>query len=108
MSRDWTVAECDREFFAREIDSFLPARIFDAHCHLYHCRDFKAATPALAAAGPEQVDWECFRRHMQAITPGRAYAALAFPFPAQGLDSTSANQFLAAELAAHRPLHLPL
>ena len=104
MSRDWTVAECDREFFAREIDSFLPARIFDAHCHLYHCRDFKAATPALAAAGPEQVDWQCFRRHMEIVTPGRSYSALAFPFPAQGLDSASANQFLAAELAAHPEL----
>lgn len=100
-SRDWGVTERDREFFARELDSFLPDRIFDAHCHLYHCGHFKAATPALAASGPAAADWECFVRHMEAVTPGRAYSALAFPFPAQGLDSASANRFLAAELAAH-------
>jgi predicted TIM-barrel fold metal-dependent hydrolase len=104
MSRDWAVADCDREFFAREIDSFLPPRIFDAHCHLYQCRDFHTATPALAASGPEQVDWDCFRRHMETITPRRTYAALAFPFPAQGLDSAGANAFLAAELKAHPEL----
>ena len=41
---------------------------------------------------------------MEIVTPGRSYSALAFPFPAQGLDSASANQFLAAELAAHPEL----
>ena len=104
MTGDWAVTDCDREFFAREIDSFLPTRIFDAHCHLYRCRDFKAAKPALAASGPERVDWACFLRHMEDITPGREYAALAFPFPVQGLDSAGANSFLAAELAAHSNL----
>lgn len=102
-SRDWSVTERDREFFAREIDSFLPPRIFDAHCHLYRCGDFTAMTPALAAAGPEVVDWRCFLRHMDAITPGRSYSALAFPFPAQGLDMAGANRFLADELAAAHP-----
>ena len=101
MTGDWAAADCDRDFFAREIDAFLPPRIFDAHCHLYDCRDFKAATPSLAASGPARVDWACFRRHMEDITPGREYSALAFPFPAQGLNSASANAFLAAELAAH-------
>jgi hypothetical protein len=28
----WQVWEEDLEFFAREIDSFLPGRVFDAHC----------------------------------------------------------------------------
>lgn len=102
MSRpDWGVKEEDLAFFAREIDTFLPPHIFDAHCHLYQCADFHSATPALAAAGPECVDWACFVRHMEAITPGRTYSALAFPFPAKGVDFASANAFLAAELAAH-------
>ena len=100
-SRVWQVSDRDREFFAREIDSFLPRRIFDAHCHLYRCVDFRAATPALAASGPEVADWQCFVRHMEAITPGRVYSALAFPFPALGLDASGANEFLAAEMAAH-------
>src|SRR5262249_2612391 len=60
--------------------------------------------PALAASGPEVVDWPCFRRHMEAVTPGRTYSALAFAFPAQGLDFDGANQFLAGQLAAHPEL----
>jgi predicted TIM-barrel fold metal-dependent hydrolase len=103
-SGDWYVADCDREFFARELDSFLPTRVFDAHCHLYRCGDFHAAAPALAASGPDLVDWPCFLRHMEAITPGRAYSALAFPFPARGLDFTGANRFLSEQLGAHPEL----
>lgn len=99
--RDWNVNEHDREFFARELDSFLPRRIFDAHCHLYRRVDFHAATPALPASGPDVVDWACFVRHMADVTPGREYSALAFPYPAQGLDFAGANRFLAAEMAAH-------
>lgn len=103
-ARDWNVTEADREFFARHLDPFLPHRIFDAHCHLYRCGDFETA-PALAASGPDLVDWRCFLRHMDAITPGRSYHAHAFPFPSRGLNIASANEFLAAQLVAYRELH---
>lgn len=96
---DWAVTEEDRDFFAREVNAFLPTRIFDAHCHLYRVADFRGVVPALAASGPAIADWACFRRHMDAITPGRDYTALCFPFPSKGLDSASANAFLAAEVA---------
>jgi len=99
----WPTAAADHSFFARELDSFLPQRVFDAHCHLYCNSDF-AAVPGLAANGPDVVDWACFRDHMEAIAPGREYSALAFPFPAVGLNTTSANQFLSEQLAAHKEL----
>lgn len=99
----WPATAADHSFFARELDSFLPQRVFDAHCHLYRNSDF-AAVPGLAASGPDVVDWACFREHMEAIAPGREYAALAFPFPAVGLNTTSANQFLSEQLAAHKEL----
>jgi glutamate-1-semialdehyde 2,1-aminomutase len=101
--RDWSVNEEDHDFFRREIDSFLPRRIFDAHCHLYRKADF-TTMPPLAACGPEIAGWECFSRHMSAITPGREYDALCFPFPAVGLDVAGANEFLARELAAQPAL----
>ena len=28
--------EEDHEFFARELASFVPDRVFDAHCHVWH------------------------------------------------------------------------
>lgn len=99
----WPINAADLEFFATELDSFLPNRIFDAHCHLYRTSDFENV-PALAASGPAIVDWDCFLDHMEEIAPNRAHGALAFPFPATGLHSEDANDFLADQLAQHDEL----
>jgi len=97
----WQVREEDLEFFAREIESFLPGRVFDAHCHLYRASDLRGPLPALVASGPAVVDWLSFVRLMEQITPGRNYSALAFPYPAAGMDTTSANAFLEEQTKAH-------
>jgi predicted TIM-barrel fold metal-dependent hydrolase len=102
LNECWPIRDEDREFFAREVDTFLPDRIFDAHCHLYRTADFGEAVPPLAASGPPIAGWKCFIEHMEAITPQRRYSALAFPFPVRGLDAEAANDFVAAEAAAHR------
>lgn len=91
----------DEEFFARHLDSFVPNRIFDAHCHLYRKADFKGTVPGLAAAGPEVVDWALYARLMGIIMPGRQCRALCFPFPAKGLDSAAANGFVASQTSTN-------
>lgn len=93
----WPVLAHDHEFFLREIDSFLPKRLFDAHNHLYRCSDFQGAVPPLAASGPAVVDWPLYLAKMQEILVGRTFAALTFPFPAVGLDVDSANEFQAEQ-----------
>ncbi len=100
----WETTPADLTFFRKHLDSFLPHRVFDAHCHLYRTSDFTTGTPALAASGPGIVDWPCFLAHMQAIAPDRRFSALAFPFPAAGLDTASANRFLSDQLTAHPEL----
>ena len=35
MKPTWEVRDYDREFFEKELDSFVPDKIFDAHAHLY-------------------------------------------------------------------------
>ena len=32
----FAVYEADMDFFERELAGFLPSRVFDAHCHLWH------------------------------------------------------------------------
>ncbi|MCC7235640.1 MAG: amidohydrolase family protein [Bryobacterales bacterium] len=97
----WPVLDHDLEFFRQELDSFLPARLFDAHNHLYRNADFTAAVPPLAASGPAVVDWPLVLERMREILPGRRFAALSFPYPAVGLDTAAANEFLAAECRQH-------
>jgi glutamate-1-semialdehyde 2,1-aminomutase len=65
----------DREFYERELRSFIPARVFDAHTHLWKEKlaeweiesDFKT------------VGYDQYMSLMQDLHPGRATAALFFP-----------------------------
>ena len=35
MPKTWEIRDYDREFFAKELDDFVPERMFDAHAHLF-------------------------------------------------------------------------
>jgi glutamate-1-semialdehyde 2,1-aminomutase len=96
-SGSWEISSADRELFQRELDSFLPHRIFDAHAHFYRCRDFHGVVPALAVEGPLEVSLAQFLDWSRRMTPSREYSALAFAFPAAEVDLHSANEFAASE-----------
>jgi len=93
----WKISSADRELFHRELDSFLPHRIFDAHAHFYRRRDFRGVVPALVLEGPEQVGLAEFLDWSRRMTPGREYSALAFAFPAAQVDFEAANEFAASQ-----------
>ncbi|MFP6753164.1 MAG: amidohydrolase family protein [Pirellulaceae bacterium] len=89
--------DVDREFFARELESFLPGRIFDAHTHLWR---------------QEFIDWSVggvagdmglaeYRECMQEIHPGRPTSALFIPFvTAENRDkSLAANEWVSEQIA---------
>jgi len=94
----WELRDYDQEFFARELDSFVPDNIFDGHAHLYdlhHC----TIPRAFIEKGPPIVTLEEFRRQVQWITPGRKTCGLFF---GAGLDETcyeTSNHFVAVEVA---------
>jgi hypothetical protein len=51
--KDWVVTDADRELFDRELDGFVPPKIFDAHAHWYRADHFAAdVMPALVQSGP--------------------------------------------------------
>ena len=51
------VCDEDREFFERELASFLPDRIFDAHVHLWHPQFFRRPFPQTPEVfGYDQLD----------------------------------------------------
>jgi glutamate-1-semialdehyde 2,1-aminomutase len=94
---DWQVTDRDQELWDRELESFVPPRIFDAHVHLYEVSQFQGQPPALCAKGPPSSGWVVFQQHIGALMPGREIQATCFGFPATSVDFAAANQFVAQE-----------
>lgn len=93
----WEVLDHDREIFDRELDAFVPDRIFDAHAHLYR-KEFFAGEPApLAKIGPD-VDAEIFFRFINQLTPGRITSGLFFGYPHVSIDLDRNNRFVAEQV----------
>ena len=99
MAVDWAIPDSDRELFRRELDSFVPDRIFDVHAHLYELSQFSGDPPALLKSGPPSAGLDTFRSQMDLIHPGRLCDGLFFGFPHVGIDMDAANQFVAREAA---------
>lgn len=98
--QDWQLTDWDRELFDRELNTFVPPHIFDAHAHLYRTADFPVGQLAgLLATGPGVADFTEFDRRMEQITPGRHAEGLFFPFPHAHVDVKAANAFLSTEVS---------
>lgn len=97
---DWSVTDEDRELWDRELESFVPPRVFDSHLHLYRRSHFQQTVPGLCASGPVSAGWEEFQRRIAELTPGRDTRGLAFGYPAVGVDFAAANTFVAREATA--------
>jgi glutamate-1-semialdehyde 2,1-aminomutase len=98
-ARDWSITERDRELFARELESFVPPRVFDAHAHWYRADHFpEGVAPPLIQAGPAVAGSAAFDSQIGALVPGRKTEGLFFPFPHAEVDIHAANQFLHDEL----------
>ena len=97
--KDWIVTDRDRELFDRELDSFVPPQVFDAHAHWYRADHFPPdSMPALVRSGPAVAGSQAFDEAIGALIPNRRTEGLFFPFPHPGLDVDAANEFLHQEL----------
>ena len=70
------VNEVDHEFYRREIESFLPDRIYDAHTHLWRHDCVGWSVPG----APQDVGLEEYKRLMQDVHGPRPTNALFIPF----------------------------
>ena len=96
----WSATDRDMELFHRELDAFVPDRVFDSHVHIYNVDYFpQDDVPEALGNGPRVVDAGVYLAHMAEMLPGRAIQALAFPFPRARLRMAEANRFTAEETA---------
>lgn len=96
---DWIVTDRDRELFARELDSFVPPKIFDAHAHWYRADHFAEGTqPELVKSGPAVVGSAAYDEAMEPLIPNRQTEGLFFPYPHAQIDVAAENDFLTEQL----------
>ncbi len=101
-----TVSEYDLDLWDRHLKDFVPPDSFDAHAHLWQVADLGAPTPALAAAGPDQVTRKVYDERIALWMPSRSpTAGLFFPWPTHELDVDSANRHLADEIRDNPTSH---
>jgi predicted TIM-barrel fold metal-dependent hydrolase len=96
----WELTDADREMIAREVEPFLPGRVFDAHAHLF-CADHYApgTRPSQQEGNPERLGLAEYRRYAEWIHPGgRTVGGLFFGLAFTG-DRDANNAFVAAEVA---------
>ena len=87
------VSDEDREFFERELNSFVPDRVFDAHCHLWHSDHVKwpGETPR------QDVGIGDYFELMDDIFPGRKLAACFIPCAFEREKLMPANEWVSAQ-----------
>jgi glutamate-1-semialdehyde 2,1-aminomutase len=88
--------EADIAFFDRELTSFVPTRVFDAHCHLHAPDHVAVDLPGV----PPTVGQSEYRRLIDAIHPGRQVTPLYIPFPSKREVMPLANAWIAQNVAA--------
>jgi predicted TIM-barrel fold metal-dependent hydrolase len=94
MAITWELRDYDQEFFARQLDSFVPQRVFDAHAHLYRIEHWNY--PHVVGAGPAVVDLATFQDQIRWLMPGREVTGLFFGVGFHQ-DYMPCNEFVAAE-----------
>jgi glutamate-1-semialdehyde 2,1-aminomutase len=92
------MARHDREFFSRELESFVPQQVADAHCHWW--TGTSGTADALGGVElPQESGREPYLRLIDDILPGREVFALAIPTP-WAPDKDNESRWLAREAAA--------
>jgi predicted TIM-barrel fold metal-dependent hydrolase len=95
----WMMNDADREFIERELNDFVPNRIYDAHAHLWRRSDWSGHAPAIVNAAPAEVTLDVYRECMGWLFPGRRVHGLHFPFPATfPTDTAAQNEWISREI----------
>jgi glutamate-1-semialdehyde 2,1-aminomutase len=96
---EWDYLDSDRELFERELASFMPTRIFDAHAHLYDLNHVGEGAPRMLASGPSHAGYDEYQRLIGQMAPGRQpTGGLFFPFPSPQVDVAAANAFVGGQV----------
>ena len=90
---------CDREFFERELQSFVPDTVFDAHVHLGRRTDFGPLHADLVANTPSATDIRIYQDQISWLMPERILAgAILIPNTLLERNLARGNEFVAEQV----------
>lgn len=94
---NWSLTDADHALIEREVESFLPDHVFDAHAHLF-THDHFDSVPASYQNTPERIDLDTYCRYIDWIHPNkRTKGGLFFGLAFTG-DRIANNDFVATEV----------
>ena len=100
MEFSWELTDQDKDLYERELDSFVPEKIYDVHAHLYRTK-FWDELPGRMVPGPQDITLEVYREQMQWLFPGRDVHGLHFPLTFVE-DTAPGNAWISRQIAEDR------
>lgn len=101
MNKNLTYNDFDREFWDRELEDFVPQKIYDMHTHLW-TEDRQEHLPPVDGGLRTEIDFEALCQWSAQLFPRRECHFLALGTPISGMDTAKHNHWLAKEVAADK------
>lgn len=95
------MTEVDHEFFKRELSSFVPDKVFDAHSHIWKRAHVGTSQTESFNQFPNDVGYDEYRNAMGELLPGRHLAALFIPCGFTAEYMMDGNEWVAEQSAKH-------
>jgi glutamate-1-semialdehyde 2,1-aminomutase len=90
--------DTDRKLLHRALDGFVPAKVFDAHTHLFHSRHFAEGKRPVFLDEDRGYGMADFQAAMQLWMPGREVEGLFFGYPSAGNDRVGENAWVQSQI----------
>jgi glutamate-1-semialdehyde 2,1-aminomutase len=95
----WRFTDADREFVEKQVEPYLPDRLFDAHAHLFSLNHYPDGNvPAHLEGAPMNLGIDAYREYIEWLHPNkRTKGGLFFGLAFQG-DRAGNNEYVAQEV----------
>jgi predicted TIM-barrel fold metal-dependent hydrolase len=98
MDKKFVYSDFDRELWERDLDDFVPGKIYDMHTHLWTETGQEHLAPSSSSLRTE-IDLNALTAWSARIFPGRECHFLVLGTPIPGLNAETHNQWLSEEVA---------
>jgi len=90
--------DTDSKLLHRALDGFVPQKVFDAHAHLFHSRNFADGNRPVFLDEDRGYGMADFQTAMRLWMPGREVEGLFFGYPSAGNDRVSENAWVQSQI----------